>query len=290
MTGVRHALFFPPFGELAEPAVVVRLAEEAERHGWDGVFLWDHVIRPEGDPQEIADPWILLAAVAATTTRIRLGTMITPLARRRPQKVARETITLDRLSGGRLVLGIGLGVNRGGELERFGECTDEPERAALLEEALELLFALWSGHEVHHRGAHFTAEGVRFLPIPLQQPRIPVWGAAVGGRPRPGPLRRAARLDGVFPVYATIDQFRHIVQEVRALRGSLDDYDVAAEVAPDADESTLDDFAEAGATWIMHSFPVHTTASELASAARRGPGPSGGGCRRSGGGRWADCR
>lgn len=271
---MRHALFFPPFGELADPEVVVRLAGDAERQGWDGVFLWDHMIRPAGDPQEIADPWILLAAIAASTTRLRLGTMITPLARRRPQKVARETTTLDRLSGGRLVLGIGLGVNSGGELERFDECTDEPERAEMLDEALDLLFALWSGQEVHHQGPHFTAEGVRFLPTPLQQPRIPVWGAAVGRRPREGPLRRAARLDGVFPVYATIDQFRHIVREVRALRGSLDDYEVAAEVAPDADGSTLADFAAAGATWIMHSLPLHTTASELESVAERGPGGS----------------
>jgi alkanesulfonate monooxygenase SsuD/methylene tetrahydromethanopterin reductase-like flavin-dependent oxidoreductase (luciferase family) len=279
---VRHGLFFPPFGELADPAVVVRLAGEAESRGWDGVFLWDHMIRPPGDPQVIADPWILLAAIAVSTTRLRLGTMITPLARRRPQKVARETVTLDHLSRGRLILGVGLGVNSGGELERFGECTDEPRRAAMVDEALDLLFALWSGEEVHHRGASFTADGVRFLPTPLQRPRIPVWGAAVGGRRRAGPLRRAARLDGLFPVRATVEQFREAVGEIGALRGSLEGYEIAAEVAFDSDDTALGDFEEAGATWIMHSFPVHSTADEVGNAAERGPRASDSGSRAPG--------
>lgn len=268
---MQHALFFPPFGELSEPGTVLRIAADAERSGWDGLFLWDHMIRPPGDPQEIADPWIVLAAIATATTKMRIGTMITPLARRRPQKVARETVTLDRLSNGRAVLGIGLGVNRGGELERFGECTDEPERAAMLDEALDLLFALWASEEVRHRGVHFTADGVRFLPASVQRPHVPVWGAAVGGRRNRGPLRRAARLDGVFPVHATIDQFREIVQELRDLRGSLDGFDVAAEVTPDARRSTLEEFAEAGATWLVRSFPVHARAEEVANLAARGP-------------------
>ena len=268
---MRHGLFFPPFGELADPATVVQLAAEADDRGWDGLFLWDHMIRPPDDPQELADPWIVLAAVASSTTRMRLGTMITPLARRRPQKVARETVTLDRLSRGRLILGVGLGVNRGGELERFGECVDESRRAGMLDEALDLLFALWSGEEVHHDGPHFTAKGVRFLPTALQQPRIPVWGAAVGGKRHDGPLRRAARLDGVFPVHTTFDELRGVVGEVRALRGSLEGYEIAAEMAFDADEACAGDLEEIGATWIMHSFPVRTATDEVADVVRRGP-------------------
>ena len=268
---LRRGLFLAPFDELSDPLVLVDLALAAEARGWDGVFLWDHMIRQPGEPQVIADPWILLAAMAASTTRIRLGTMITPLARRRPQKVARETVTLDHLSRGRLILGVGLGVNSGGELERFGECIDEPRRAAMLDEALDLLVALWSGEEVHHRGMFFTADGVTFLPTPVQQPHIPMWGAAVGRRKRAAPLRRAARLDGLFPVDATIGQFGEIVEEVRALRSSLDGYEIAAEVAADADESIFGDFEQAGATWIMHSFRVHTTADEVGNAAERGP-------------------
>lgn len=268
---MRHALHFPPFGELADPATVTALAIQAEARGWDGLFLWDHMIRPPGDPQVIADPWIVLAAVAATTSRIRIGTMITPLARRRPQKVARETVTLDHLSHGRLVLGVGLGVNSGGELERFGECTDERERAARLDEALTVLFALWSGSVVDHHGAHFQASGVRFLPTPLQRPRIPVWGAAIGSRPRPGPLRRAARLDGLFPVDASPEQLGSMVDAVRRERGSLDGYDVAAELEPDADAADVHAFAAAGATWAMWSFGVDARREAIASVIERGP-------------------
>jgi len=270
---VRHALFFPPFGELCEPEVVMGIAREAERNGWDGIFLWDHMIRPAGDPQEIADPWILLSAVAAATTRIRLGPMVTPLARRRPQKVARETVTLDHLSHGRLLLGVGLGVDGGGELARFGECTDETERAAVLDEALDLLFALWSGEEVTHSGHHFVAQGVRFLPTPVQAPRIPVWGATMGDRAREGPIRRAARLDGVFPVRVGVDRFRRIVEEVRELRGSLEGYDIAAEVPPDAGGVALDELVDAGATWIVRSFPARTARADVERLAGRPPAP-----------------
>lgn len=268
---MRHALFFPPFGQLADPDAVVGLAVRAEELGWDGFFLWDHMIRPPGDPQVIADPWILLAAVAASTSRLRIGPMVTPLARRRPQKVARETVTLDHLSHGRVVVGVGLGVNSGGELERFGECTDEGRRAELLDEALDLLLALWSGEEVDHRGAHYTASGVRFLPTGVQFPHIPVWGAAIGSRLRPGPIRRAARLDGVFPVFATPEQFAEVVERVRAERGSLDGYDCAAEVGTDVDRATLRALESAGATWGLWSFGVHTTLGELSAAVERGP-------------------
>ena len=245
---VRHAVNLPPFGAFAEPAVVVDLAAAAEAGGWDGLFLWDHMIRAhEPHRAVVADPWILLAAVATTTSRLRLGPMVTPLARRRPQKVARETVTLDHLSGGRLTFGVGLGVDSGDELGRFGEPTDDRARAAVYDEALELLLALWSGDEVDHRGEHFTADHVRFLPRPLQQPRIPVWGAARGGGAR-RPVRRAARLDGLFPVDTTVDQLMPMLDVVAAERGGLDGYDVVMEADPDAD---LSRYEAAGVTWVM---------------------------------------
>jgi alkanesulfonate monooxygenase SsuD/methylene tetrahydromethanopterin reductase-like flavin-dependent oxidoreductase (luciferase family) len=274
---VRHGLFFPPFGELADPRKVVELATEAEGHGWDGVFLWDHMIRPPGEPQELADTWTVLAAVAAATDRIRLGPMVTPLARRRPQKVARETVTLDHLSRGRLVLGVGLGVNSGGELERFGEATDDRARGAQLDEALDLVVTLWSGQEVDHRGPRFTAEGVRFLPTPVQSPRIPVWVAARGEPMRTGPLRRAARFDGLFPVGATPERLAEMASTVRRLRGSLDEFDLVAEVSPDAGDDHVRRLQAVGATWILRSLPVDVTASEvrrLASAAPSALGSS----------------
>ncbi len=221
-----HALYLAPFGVLADPKAVVELAIAAEESGWDGLFLWDHIWRPPERSQSVGDAWVTLSAVAARTSRLRIGPMVVPLARRRPQKVARESVALDYLSGGRLTLGIGLGVDTEGELQRFGEVVDEVERGEVLDEALSVLLALWSGDEVHHAGTHYTVEGVAFHPMPMQQPRIPVW-SAVRGASGTKPLRRAAQLDGVFPVRATSDQLKRMLDFIGASRGSLDDFDVA---------------------------------------------------------------
>src|ERR671934_1983122 len=157
---MRSGLFLPIFDALSDPGVVTRLAVEAEEAGWDGVFLWDHV-RWREPVVEVADPWITLAATATATQAIRLGPMVTPLARRRPVKVARETATLDRLSGGRLTLGVGLGSDRfGAELSKTGEQLDDRLRAQMLDEALEVLTAAWSGEPVHHHGRHYTVDDV----------------------------------------------------------------------------------------------------------------------------------
>ena len=266
---VRHAVNLPPFGAFADPAVLVELAVAADEAGWDGLFLWDHIIRThEPARAEAADPWIVLAAMATVTERIRLGPMITPLARRRPQKVARETVTLDHLSGGRLTLGVGLGVNSGGELDRFGEEADDKARAGRYDEALGLLLDLWSGEVVDHDGPHFTARDVRFLPRPLQQPRIPLWGAAMSRSAKP--VRRAARLDGLFPVATTLDQLGTMLEIVTDERGSLDGYDVVIEATPDAD---LDDYAARGISWVMRV--VDDTQSPAAVIASIADGPTG---------------
>src|SRR5690348_8869880 len=132
---VRRGIFVAPFDELCEPALVAELAAEAEANGWDGFFVWDH-IRYSAPTRAVADPWVTLAAIATATRRVRLGPMVTPLSRRRVHKLARETVTLDRLSGGRLVLGAGLGSDRHGELAPFGDVEDPRERARLLDEGL----------------------------------------------------------------------------------------------------------------------------------------------------------
>lgn len=268
LPAVRHAVNLPPFGGFADPSVVLDLAVAAEEAGWDGLFIWDHVLRAhEPHRAEVADPWILLAAVATKTERIRLGPMVTPLARRRPHKVARECVTLDHLSGGRLTLGVGLGVNSGDELGRFGEETDDKARAALYDEALQLLLDLWSGDDVDHHGPHFTAQEVRFLPRPLQQPRIPLWGAARGGGAT-RPVRRAARLDGLFPVATTLDQLDAMLAVVAAERGSLDGYDVIMEAGADDD---LDDFVAHGVTWVMRVVDDTHSPTEIVEAIGQGP-------------------
>ena len=204
---MRSGLYIPLFDELADPALVARLCAEAEEAGWHGVFVWDHV-RWHEPVVDVADTQITLAAIASATERIRLGPMVTPLARRRPVKVARETATLDRLSNGRLTLGVGLGSDEfGSEYSITGEELDERKRAQMLDEALEILQAAWSGELVQHRGEHYTVDGMRFLPRPVQRPGVPIWvavlrqaqaiasGGSVPGllphQPRaPGPARR----------------------------------------------------------------------------------------------------
>jgi alkanesulfonate monooxygenase SsuD/methylene tetrahydromethanopterin reductase-like flavin-dependent oxidoreductase (luciferase family) len=254
---LRSGLFVPLFDELADPAAVAQLSVEAEEAGWHGLFVWDHVRWP-APVSAVADPWITLAAVAAATERVRLGPMVTPLARRRPAKVARETATLDQLSGGRLTLGVGLGSDQfAGEYSMTGEELDDRRRAQMLDESLAILTAAWSGEPVHHRGDHYTVDGVRFLPRPVQRPGVPVWVAGFYGKPRP--LRRAARYQGFIPVNLQHPgQLAEIVADLTGLRqaagtASSQPYDVIAALPPGTDPTP---YAAAGATWWLVEFPA----------------------------------
>lgn len=261
---VRSGLFVPLFGELANPVAVAHLAAEAEEAGWDGFFVWDHV-RWRPPVHEVADPWIALAAAATATTSIRLGPMVTPLARRRPVKVARETATLDQLSGGRLTLGVGLGSDRfGEEFSMTGEEVDDRRRARMLDESLEILTAAWSGEPVHHEGEHYTVGGMRFLPRPVQRPGVPIWVAGFAGNAKP--MRRAARHQGFFPVNLEHpDQLAEIVAAVTDLReqvgtGTTEPYDIVAEIEPGHDPTP---YATAGATWCLVGLPWDTVTIDL---------------------------
>ena len=198
MTKLRSALWLPLFDDLADPRVVARVAAEAEEAGWDGCFVWDHLCW-RAPVRQVSDPWIALTAIATATERLRLGPMVTALARRRPAKVARETATLDLLSDGRLTLGVGLGSDRfAGELSRTGEQVDDRRRGRMLDESLAILAAAWSGKPVRHHGEHYTVDDIAFLPRPVQRPGVPVWAAGFPGHFKP--IRRAARLDGFFPI------------------------------------------------------------------------------------------
>jgi alkanesulfonate monooxygenase SsuD/methylene tetrahydromethanopterin reductase-like flavin-dependent oxidoreductase (luciferase family) len=266
--GLRSALWLPIFDALADPAVVARLAAEAEEAGWHGVFVWDQ-LRWRAPIRQVADPWITLAAVATATERLRLGPMVTPLPRRRPAKVARETATLDRLSGGRLTLGVGLGHDRfAGELSKTGEQLDDRLRGQMLDEALEILTAAWSGEPVHHRGAHYTVDDFQFLPRPVQRPGVPVWVAGFPGNVKP--VRRAASYDGFFP--ANLDhpeQLAEIVATIAELRqGMTAPYDFAVGLPPGADPVP---YAEAGATWWMPDFPPGVSLDAVRGVLRDGP-------------------
>ncbi len=251
---MRYGLNLPPFGDLSEVRALAELAREAEAAGWDGFFLWDHVVfGPTWHP--IADPWIALAAAVMTTRSIRLGTLVTPLARRRPWLVARQAASLDRLSGGRLILGVGLGDPVQWDFGVFGEEVDARARAERLDEGLEILAGLWSGERFGYQGKHYRLGELRFLPTPVQSPRVPIW---VGGWwPNKRPLRRAARWDGVVPGKSgllTVDELRELIRYVGERRAAGPGFDVVV-----SGETTGDDpsraaefvarYAEAGATW-----------------------------------------
>jgi alkanesulfonate monooxygenase SsuD/methylene tetrahydromethanopterin reductase-like flavin-dependent oxidoreductase (luciferase family) len=263
---VQHALYVPPFGELSDPAALIELAVTAERAGWDGLFLWDHVHRDPAEVRDIADAWTLVAAAAMRTERIRVGPMVTPASRRRVGTLIRQGITVDHLSSGRLVVGLGLGVDTGGELSRFGEVVDPVTRGEILDEAADVLAQAWSGEHVEHHGRHLTVDGVTFRPRPVQRPSIPLWFAARGSALKP--VRRAAGYDGLFVIDAVPSEVERAIAEVARLRGSSDGFDVAVSVSPDDDPALVD---VPGVTWAMHSFEPVVPLDEITAIAVGGP-------------------
>lgn len=268
MTRLRSAIWLPLIDDLADPLVLARLAAEAEEAGWDGCFVWDHV-HWRAPIREVADPWIALAAIATATERLRLGPMVTTLARRRPVKVARETATLDRLSGGRLTLGVGIGSDRyAGELSRTGEEIDDRRRGQMLDESLAVLAGAWSGEPVRHRGEYYTVDDITFLPRPVQRPGVPVWAAGYPGKVKP--IRRAARLDGYFPVNLEHpDQLAASVATISELReGEMASFDVAVALPPGADPEP---YAKAGATWWLPEIDPGTPLDTVRGVLRDGP-------------------
>jgi alkanesulfonate monooxygenase SsuD/methylene tetrahydromethanopterin reductase-like flavin-dependent oxidoreductase (luciferase family) len=232
------------------------LAQRAESAGWDGVFIWDHVAyRERGWP--VADPYVTLAAIAATTARVRLGVLVTALARRRPWKLAREVASLDVLSGGRIVVGVGLGSQAYEEFAAFGECPDPRVRAELVDEGLDILVGLLGGDPFAYHGRHYSIAETVFLPRPVQRPRPPIW---IAGRwPAKRPFQRAARFDGVFPTFQGIehderptpDQLRAVVNYTRSQRDpSGARFDVVLEAQSDGPNPGLvAEYFQAGLTW-----------------------------------------
>jgi alkanesulfonate monooxygenase SsuD/methylene tetrahydromethanopterin reductase-like flavin-dependent oxidoreductase (luciferase family) len=258
---MRYAINIPNFGAIGDARALAELAHEAEESGWDGFFLWDHMGANWGESQ-FADPWVALSAIAMATSRIVLGPLVTPLPRRRPWKVAREAVTLDHLSNGRLILGVGIGSDSGQEYSAYGENPDDKAHGAMLDEELEIITSLWTTRPLDFDGACYHVHGVRHLPGPLQQPRIPIWVAAVW--PNKKPFRRAARWDGVYPLAddrpMTPDELREALAYTLPLRsdtgarfdvltvGHLDGAD------PAADAAVIAEWGDAGVTWWQEGF------------------------------------
>ncbi len=240
-------------GEYSDPRLLADLAAEAEQAGWDGVFVWDCIFAADDPGAPVTDPWIALAVMASRTQRIRLGALLTPLPRRHPWKVARETVALDHLSDGRLIFGAGLGY-QALEFAPFGESHDPKIRAEKLDEGLAILAGLWAGGPFSFHGTHYHVDVERFLPTPVQSPRIPVW---IGGYwPNRKPYRRAARWDGVFAGgegLKTVENFEEMAAYVRAHRQDAGPFDivVGGVTPPDPARGAeiVQPYIEAGATW-----------------------------------------
>ena len=268
---MKHAVYAPIFNDYADPKRLVELAVLAEDHGYDGFFLWDHLAFEPDGRLELADAMTTLGAIACRTERIRFGPMITPLARRRPWKVAKELTTLDTLSGGRLTFGVGLGEPTEIEFARFGEDPSGRVRAAKLDEGLQLIDQFLQGSTVNFDGEYFSIREATLAPRSVQHPRCPIWVAA--SLPARAGLRRATRWDGCFPVkvpasildntvsatewrewWLTVDDYAYVAEFIRDARGSLDGFDlIAAGSTLDSSaaeaRSQLAAVAATGATW-----------------------------------------
>ncbi|GAB2603785.1 LLM class flavin-dependent oxidoreductase [Kribbella endophytica] len=259
---MRFSINVPNFGDFADPRVVARVAAAAEEAGWDGLFVWDHVVhnKAKRQGQPFGDPWMLLTAAALATSRISLGPLVTPVARRRPEQLARQVATLDGLSGGRVIFGAGLGGPIDDEFGSFGDVTDPKVLAGRLDEGLDLLARYWSGETVNHHGEHYQVDDVTLLPATTREPRPPVWIA--GYWPRKAPMRRAARWDGAVPLFQSANHGEAPpVDEVRELVAYLNEhrtdpttpYDVVVGGISPADparsRALVEPLADAGATW-----------------------------------------
>lgn len=259
---MKYAVNIPPF---TDASTVVALAVEAEQAGWDGVFLWDHLQWSTQSRPDVHDPWVLLGAIAHVTERVRIGTLVTPLSRRRPWVVAKHLVTLDHLSGGRVVFGVGLGEPALADFAAFGDEGDPRVRASMLDDGLDVLDQLLRTGHASHRGDHFQVDADA-RPLPVQHPRPPIWVAGVV--PNQRPLRRAQAWDGVVPIGS---------QEL-LMPEALADYlggppevgwDVVAPWAPGVPAA---EYADAGATWLIEStWPVDDWVAEFHERVRRGP-------------------
>jgi len=270
--------FIIPGGDLQ---TIIELARDAEAAGWDGVFYWDGIYIK--DAGLMYDPWVVLAAIALHTQSVRIGAILTPLSRRRPWKVARETVTLDHLSNGRLVLPVGLGALDDGGFAKVGEAIDRKARAELLDESLEILSGLWSGQPFSFDGKHYHVEKMTFLPPPVQKPRIPIW--VVGAWPSMKSMRRVLRYDGLLPAKLNADgSFADITPaDIQAMKAYITErrsqstpFAIVMEGETPGDNheqaaAIVRPYADAGATWWMESRWSAASSDVVRTRIRQGP-------------------
>jgi alkanesulfonate monooxygenase SsuD/methylene tetrahydromethanopterin reductase-like flavin-dependent oxidoreductase (luciferase family) len=284
---VQFSVNIPNFGDFADARVVAKVATAAEAAGWGALLVWDHVVHDKrlraGQP--FGDPWMLLTVAALATSRLRLGTLVTPVARRRPEQLARQVATLDVLSGGRVIFGAGLGGPIEDEFGSFGDTTDPVVLAQRLDEGLELLSRYWSGETVDHDGRHYRVRQTALLPATVQRPRPPVWIA--GYWPNRRPMRRAAKWDGAVPLFDNArhgeapspDEVRDLARFIAEQRGERADqpFDIVVGGASDPAGAVdrLGALQEAGVTWWderqVQSSPDHYRAEPVLRRVEAGP-------------------
>jgi alkanesulfonate monooxygenase SsuD/methylene tetrahydromethanopterin reductase-like flavin-dependent oxidoreductase (luciferase family) len=267
MNFMRYGFVIPT----GDPQTVADLAREAEAAGWDGVFTWDGIY--VGDSVPVFDPWVVMAGMAMVTERVRIGAVLSPLSRRRPWKVARESVTLDHLSKGRLILPVGLGA-----VETFGqvgEVTDRRIRAELLDESLAILNGPWSGEPFSFEGTHYHLGEMTFLPRPVQQPRIPIWVAGRWGRERS--MWRVIACDGVLMEGLAVEEIPEMIDFVEHHRTLHTPFDVVAQGETPGDNpaeaaATIGPLAEAGVTWWLETrWNTPNTPDVVGARIRQGP-------------------
>lgn len=276
---MRFAMYVPNFDTFGHVSTLVELAKAAEDAGWDGFFLWDHLL-PDNDSRHgpVADPWIALTAIAGATNHLRIGALVTPLPRRRPWKLARETVTLDHYSAGRLVVGVGIGGDWWREYSAVGESSDVKAHGAMLDEGLDILTGLWTGTPVTYQGTYYHLQDALFLPAAHQTPRIPIWVAGVW--PGTRPFRRAARWDGIIPTgrhgMLSPDHIRDMRAYIDSHRNATTPFEVvfqgrAHEQTAAERESHVAAYAAAGVTWWLESVWPDVALSEVQAIIHRGP-------------------
>lgn len=266
--GVKYGLDLASAGAAGDPRTMGELAYIAEESGWDGIFLEDYIVWQSHSEVPTYDPWITLAAMAMRTQQVRLGTMVTPIARRRPWKLAQEVVALDHLSKGRMILGIGLGdtgesIGMDSSFASFSELMDPKKRARLLDESLEIIVRVWGGGPFSFEGEFYKIHDIRILPRPVQKPRVPVWVG--GGYPNPGPVARALRWDGSCMYrqkghWMRPEDVRTLREGVIARRGTAAGYDITVGGAPrwedeDQQRTYLETMASEGVTWWHEYIP-----------------------------------
>lgn len=255
--------FIIPGGSTQE---IVELASEAEEAGWDGVFYYDDIYTDA--KTEMSAAWPVMAAIAVTTKRIKIGSLLTAVGRRRPWELARESVTVDWLSKGRLIIPTGLGWAGDGAYTKAGMPAERKVRAEMLDEGLDILDGLWSGRPFRYDGKHNQIKMMRFIPRPYQRPRIPVWVVGAWGKPKS--MHRALKYDGLIPVIKNLDgthaevtpeairEMRAYIAENRVARGNMrKEFDIIKDGTTPANRTKakkiVEPFAEAGATWWIES-------------------------------------